>query len=758
MIVADSPDMKEAPAKKGKDTDLEAIRKRFDMCRDAEAHNRQTALEDIKFARLGEQWPDEILKVRQTEQRPALTINKLPAFIRQVVNDSRQNKPSITVKPVDSKADPETAEVLSGLVRNIEYTSSADVAYDTAVEQAVSSGFGYWRVSIDYAYQDAFDLDIKIDRIINQFSVYGDPNSTSADSSDWDECFITDRISKAEFKRKYKGKADVDFEGDAWSDCEGTDWLNDDGVLIAEYWKREEVEKDILQLADGRVFSMEDIEKQPDLQVMIESGAVPVKNRRTIMAKKVTQTIMTGAEVLEENEWPGCYIPIVPVYGDEIILQGKRYFRSLIHNAKDAQRMFNYWRTTATELVALAPRVPFIGPKGFADSDPNWQTANSASHPFLEYDGPQPPQRQPLDVGPAGGALQEALNAADDMKAIIGMYDASLGARSNETSGRAIMARQREGDVATYHFIDNVTRAIRHTGRIIVDLIPKVYTGERIIRVLGEDGKEKNVPVNQPYQKEMEDGGVMEQGGQPDQGDMQEMQEAMMALHDLSVGKYDVVVKAGPSFTTRREEAAAQMTELLRAFPPAAPIIGPELAKNLDWPGADDIAEKLEKMTQPPEVPPEIQQQMEQGKQMLDQLQKENEALKADKSNDMQAKQADMQLQIEVEKAKIQLEREKAAAQFELKRQQIEQDKQLKLMADDGVEEIGPDGQPVMKLRADVQNEAIMQGLTMIAQLVAQSAQQNNDKLEAVAQLIAAPTVLERDAQGRPVAARKVIN
>ena len=754
-MIADSPDMKDKAEKTGKETDLGAIRKEFDRCRDAEASNRETALADIKFARLGEQWPDEILAVRQREQRPALTINKLPAFIRQVVNDSRQNKPAITVLPADSNADPETAEVLSGLIRNIEYTSNADTAYDTAVEQAVSSGFGYWRVSIDYAYQDAFDLDIKIDRVINQFSVYGDPNGTAADSSDWDVCFVTDRMPSAEFKRKYKGKADVDFEGDAWNDVQGTDWINDEGVLIAEYWKREEVEKEIVQLDDGRVFDAAEL-SNPDLQAVMAAGTVAIKNRRKIKAKKVTQTIMTGAEVLEVNEWPGCYIPIVPVYGDEIIVQGKRYFRSLIHNAIDAQRMYNYWRTTSTELVALSPRVPFIGPKGAFDEDPNWQTANQASHPYLEYDGPVPPQRQPMDVGPAAGALQEALNASDDMKAIIGMYDASLGARSNETSGKAIMARQREGDVATFHFIDNLTRAIRHTGRIIVDLIPKVYSGERVVRVLGEDGSAKNVPVNQEYQKEMEDGGVTEQGGEMDQGDMAEMQQAITAIHDLALGKYDIVVKSGPSFTTRREEAATQMTALLQAFPPAAPIIGPELAKNLDWPGADDIAEKLEKLANPqePQISPEMQAQIEQGQQMIQQLQQENEALKgeADKSA------AKLQQDHEFKMAQLQQD-------FEFQMAKLNSEKALKLAAMDGVEMQGEDGQPMMKAKADLHAEAIMgglqslaQGMQSIAMLVEQSRQETSAKLDQSIAVQMAPTVLERDENGRPIGARKVIN
>lgn len=609
-------------------------RKAFEKCNDAEAENRRIALEDIKFSRLNEQWPSEIAKQREMSKRPCLTINKMPAFIRQVVNDSRQNKPAIKVHPVDSGADVKTADVINGLIRNIEYTSNADVAYDTAIESSVSGGFGYWRVGMDYAFDDTFDMDITIERVSNQFSVYGDPNSTSADSSDWDVAFVVDRMPKEEYKRKYEGAKNtdgeavcVDFDSDAWS--ESDTWINDEGVLIAEWWRREEVQTEIVKLSNGHTYSADDLAKNADLQVGLEAGTLEIVARRTTKTHKVTQTIMSGADVLEINEWPGRYIPIIPVYGDEIVVEGKRYFRSLIHNAKDAQRMFNYWRTTSTELVALAPRAPWIGRKGTFDSDASrWATANTENHSYLEFDG-EAPRRQPLDSGPAAGALQEALNASDDMKAIIGIYDASLGARSNETSGKAIMARQREGDIATFHFIDNLSRAIRHTGRILIDLIPKVYTEERMIRVMGEDGTQRAVTINsqEPQAQLGPDGKpILDEEGNP-----------LLAVYDLTAGKYDLTVTSGPSFTTRREEAAAQMTELVRAFPQAAPFIADLMAKNFDWPGADEIAKRFEAMNpanQQKGLPPEVQQMIEQGQQAIQKLTQEVEALKADKSID----------------------------------------------------------------------------------------------------------------------------
>lgn len=644
------------PEKGDNDALLAEARRMFELCEEAESENRATALEDIKFARLGEQWPDDIAAQRKQEGRPCLTINKMPAFIRQVVNDARQNKPSIKVHPADSGADPETAEVMNGLIRNIEYTSSADVAYDTGVECAVSGGFGYWRVGLDYAFDDSFDQDICIQRIANPFSVYGDPNSTAADSSDWDVAFVIERMDKDDFERKYKGKAKVDFGDSAWSSL-GDAWIDQSTVTVAEYWTRTEYEKVLVQTEKGQVYDEKQLTEDEDLAFGLEIGSIVLKLdpatgqpvRRVAKCHKVRQVIMSGVEVLEDREWPGKYIPIVPVYGDEFDVEGKRHLRSLIHNALDAARMHNYWRTTATELVALAPRVPYIGEEGAFDVDPNWTTANTKSHPFLQYaSGSQAPQRQPIDGGVAAGALQEALNASDDMKAIIGIYDASLGARSNETSGKAIMARQREGDVSTFHFIDNMARAIRHTGRIIIDLIPKVYNTARIVRVIGEDGSQEARQINQEYPAGQEP--VMGPNGEPVQGpDGNPLMRAIMAMHDLTAGKYDLTVTTGPSFTTRREEAAAQMTEMIRALPASAPVLGKHLAKNLDWPGADEIAEELDALSPKPQqpLPPQVQQMMQQGQEVIAKLKQENEQLKADKSEAFAKIKSDEQIALE---------------------------------------------------------------------------------------------------------------
>lgn len=631
---------------------IEEALEEFKLSEQAESENRKAWLDDVKFARLGEQWPDGVKRQREIDGRPCLTINRLPSMLRQVLNDARQNKPSIKVHPVDSGATRETAQILDGLIRNIEYTSNADVAYDTALDNAVTGGFGYFRISTDYADDDQFDQDIKIERIANPLNVYGDEKSTEADSSDWTKCFITENYDDEAFEAKWKGAEKANWETDYRDAMPG--WRDDDLVRVAEYWTREEVPAKLLKLSDGMVLYEPEYLKIKDI---LDAQGIGVVAERPTKTWKVTQRIMTGAEVLETNAWAGKFIPVVPVYGDEVIVEGRRHLVSLVRWAKDPQQMFNYWRTASTELVALAPKSPFIGPRGAFNSDSEkWATANVISHPYIEYDGGVPPQRQPF-AGPPAGALQEALNASDDIKSTMGIYDAALGARSNETSGRAILQRQRESDTATFNYIDNLSRAIKHAGRIIVDLIPKVYSTPRIIRVIHEDGSNESVPINQPFTPDQMKN---PQSKLYQQGKQQETIDGLTRIFDVTTGKYDVAVEVGPSFSTKREEAASQMLELGRMFPPMMQVAGDLLVKNLDWPGADDIADRLKVM-----LPPQLQGQSPQVMQMQQQMQQ----------MDAQAKQAVGQLQQQLQALQQQLAAEKDNQQMELLRARIDEKK-----------------------------------------------------------------------------------
>lgn len=587
-----------------KDEDiLSDAKEAFQLAQEHESENRDEALDDLKFARLADQWPERIRQQREMEGRPCLTINRLPAHIRQVVNDGRQNKPQINFHPVDSNADPETAEVLNGLVRQIEQSSNADVAYDTALDFSVTMGFGYIKVNTEYASDDGLDQDICIERVANPFSIYGDPDSTSADSADWNSAFEMDTLSVKAFEKRWPDADPTSFNDDG----DKAKSVEQNSVTVAARWVREEDVKTVLFLSDGSSIDEATYAKNKQLY---DALGIEVAGQRPVKSHKVRQILMSGGTVLGTVDWVGKYIPIIPVYGEEVNVEGKRYFRSLVRDAKDPARNYNYWRSAATELVALAPKTPFIGRKGAFETDAaKWSTANTQSHPYIEYDGAEAPQRQPF-VGVPAGALQEALNASDDMKAVMGMFDASLGAKSNETSGKAIMARQREGDVGSFHYIDNLSRAIRQVGRVVGDLIPKVYSVPRIIRTLGPQGEQKEVVVapkddqsNLPpeMQAVAQKQAQMAAKAQQEKAQQDEQVAEIKSIYDVTAGKYDVTVKVGPSFTSQREEAATQMIELIRAYPDAAPVLGDLLVQNMDWPGADKVSERLEKL-----LPPQI--------------------------------------------------------------------------------------------------------------------------------------------------------
>lgn len=651
---------------------LEAL-EAYDEAINAEAtqENRQHSLDSNRFWRLREQWPDEIKRQRTTpgKERPMLTINKGPAFAKQVINDIRQNRPSIKVRPVDSAADIQTALVMQGLIKNIEQTSNAAVAYDTAAESAVYGGFGYFAIDYDYSCGDSFEMDIMFRRIANALCVIGDPYSQAVDSSDWNMAFEIEVMSEEQFARDYPDADAVGF--DAMDAKIKQNWTSGKDIVVAAYWKREETEKKILLMSDRTTIEADHYTGVA--KAAFEASGIKVLRERTIKAHKVKRCVLNGQEILvkrqvyvdgkekevDHYDWPGQYIPLIPVYGEEINFEGKRLFRSMLHDAMDPQRQLNYWETTATELVALAPRVPFVGPKGFAKGDRRWSTANTENHAFLEYDpkaGPNAPQRMSVDSGPALGAMTQAKQASDNMKAVLGMYDASLGNRSNESSGIAIERRQREGDTGQFHFSDNLMRAVRWGAIVVADLIPHVYTADRIVRVLGDDGMAQNVqlgPRQYPEQPEAQPG---QQPAPPKIG-------ALQGVFDLGMGKYDIQVEAGPSYTTQRQETAEVVKNLMASDPRMIEIGGDILVRNLDIKDGDELARRLKKMLPQqlqdngePQIPPQVQAMIEQGQVMIQQQAEEIQKLKQDEVG----KVATIQ-KAEADKQKYALESDKTA-------------------------------------------------------------------------------------------------
>ena len=580
---------------------LSTARSRLNMAIAAYSESREDEIDDLRFFAGSPdnqwQWPSDVLSTRGAVQgqtinaRPCLTINKLPQHVRQVTNDQRQNRPSGKVIPVDDKADMEVAEVFDGIVRHIEYISDADVAYDTACENQVAYGEGYIRLLTEYCDDKSFDQDIKIGRIRNSFSVYMDPTIQDPCGSDAQWCFITEDILKEEYERQFPDAAPIStLQSMGVGDQSISQWLAEDTVRIAEYFYFEHKSR-TLNLYPGNATAFAHTMEDGELQMIYGKPA----RTRTVDVRQVKRLKINGYEILEENDWAGKYIPVIRVVGNEFEVDGRLFVSGLVRNAKDAQRMYNYWVSQEAEMLALAPKAPFIGYGGqFEGYEQQWKTANTTNWPYLEVnpdvtDGsgailPLPQRAQPPMA--SSGLLQAKAGAADDIKATTGQYDSSLGQTSNERSGKAILAREKQTDTGTYHFVDNLARAIRYVTRQIVDMVPKIYDTERIARIIGEDGETSNVRVNpqqaEPVRKIIDQQGIV-----------------IEKIFNLGVGKYDVRVTTGPSYMTKRQEALEGMGNLLQGNPELWKVAGDLFVKNMDWPGAQEMAKRFAKTIDP---------------------------------------------------------------------------------------------------------------------------------------------------------------
>ena len=622
---------------------LSTMRSRFTMAISAYGESREDELDDLRFMAGSPdnqwQWPADVLATRGSVQgqtinaRPCLTINKLPQHVRQVTNQQRQNRPSGKVIPADDNADVAVAEVFDGIIRHIEYMSDADVAYDTACDNQVTYGEGYIRLLTEYAREDSFDQDLRIGRVRNSFSVYMDPTIQDPCGSDAQWCFITEDLLKAEYERMFPDAQPISsIMATGIGDQSMSQWISENTVRIAEYFYLDH-QKATLNLYPGNVTAFKGTPQDAQLKAMFEK---PVRTR-VVDRRKVMWVKTNGYEVLDEREWLGKYIPVVRVVGNEFEVDGRLFVSGLVRNAKDAQRMYNYWTSQEAEMLALAPKAPFVAYGGqFEGYEMQWKTANTTNWPYLEVnpdvtDGagnvlPLPQRSQPPMA--QTGLIQAKMGAAEDIKSTTGQYNASLGQQGNERSGKAIMARVQEGDTGTYHYVDNLGRAIRHITRQLVDLIPKVYDTERIARIIGVDGEVGMAKLNPQQPEPVKE--IRDQTG-----------IVIEKIYNPTVGVYDVVITTGPSYLTKRQEAVEAMANILQTSPQLWQVAGDLFIKNMDWPGAQEMAARFKKIIDPKvlaedDKSPELQsaeqmiealtQQLNQTMGMVDNIQNSMEA------------------------------------------------------------------------------------------------------------------------------------
>jgi len=576
----------------------------FDLSFTSESRNRIDMVDDLRFAAL-DQWPRDIQIERK--DRPMLTLDHIGQSVRKILGNIRINMPSIKIDPVDDGADKETADVLEDLTRQIEQSSNARNAYINAAKTQVKCGYGVWRVNTIVNQDDIFDQDIVILPLKNPFTAYYDPDAIQPQKQDGRFWIISETLSKKQFESQFP-----DVEVPLGIPRQGigetqTRWYDSDSVRIGEYFVKSKKTRNITQLSNGIVVNTDDI-TDDDIALYQAQGVTPVKDRDVEM-DVIDWYKLTAFEILEHIEWPSKLFPIIPVFGEEENIEGETFIRGIVRAAKDPQRMYNYWNSAAAETIALQPKAPFLVTKDqIKNYKPFWERANTDNLPYLPYepDGKAPPPQRLAPPTMQSGLLQQAAISANDIQQATGVFEASTGALPEQRSGRAVVALQQEADLGQSLFMDNLAGAIEHTGRVVLDLIPKYYDTQRVIRLRGEDSGTRFVEINKPILT-------------PD---------GLKIQNDLTRGKYDVRVGVGPSFRTRRIEAAASMVELARVFPQVLQVAGDLVAKNLDWPGADEMAERLRKLLPPgiaeeEELTPEQQQAIAQQQQQQQQMQQQ---------------------------------------------------------------------------------------------------------------------------------------
>lgn len=581
-----------------KNTVITTALARYQRALEADKENRAKAVEDVRFV-MGEQWPEEIKKARESDGRPCITINRAQQMVKQVVNDMRQNRAAIKVLPASDGASQETAALLSDIIRALEAESNASDLYTEAGNNAVQGGIGYIRILPEYT-EGGFDQTLRIRWVKDPSSVlYGDYEKP--DGSDAKYCFIVDDMLMEEFKAQYPQADTVPFPAE---DLNVQDWVTDKTMRVAEYFEVREMPDTLYLLQDGSTVRKSQMPdgKEPPKEFVLRSRSAPMKQ---CVWRKIT-----AKEVLEETVYSIPFLLVIPCIGESYVADGKTYRMGLVRHMIDPARVYNYARTATTEQVALAPRAPYVMAEGQEEGHKaEWAAANTKNYAYLLYKPttvagqlvPKPERQQ--FAGVPAGAMADLQLASDEIKAVTGIYDAALGQKSNETSGKAILARQRESDNATYHYVDAVNRMIRQCGRVLVKLIPIVMDVRRVVTALGEDGKDRKVEIN---------------GDDP--------------VGNILRGDYDAVISTGASYETKRVEAANSMTEFMQAVPNAAPLIADLVAKNMDWVGAEQIAKRLQ-FTLPPEIrqaeaqeegqqlPPEVIGKLQEQQQVIQGLQ-----------------------------------------------------------------------------------------------------------------------------------------
>ncbi|WP_046023825.1 portal protein [Acinetobacter baumannii] len=625
---------------KDQDSILDEIKKNLRYAEDYWHDNYERGVEDKEFVTVkGAQWEDGAVARRTAEGKPSLEFNLCRAYCRQQINTQRQNRAQVKVVPVDNGADADKANIIEGLIKDTEESSDAESAYDQAAENAVYGAIGFFRIVTDYVSELSFNQEPRFMTVHNPHAWYIDPQSKALDGSDARWAVGGEWVDKDIIEDKYGTNAVVDFAMSEYSD-----WCNtkDKTVLIVEYFKIEEVSDELWMLEDGTTnyksallneFGVSEDELKP-----------LVINSRSTTRTEVKWYKASGSKVLEETVFPGKYIPVIPVYGEVTYIGEERYLHSLVHFAKDPQRLYNYWKSTEAQILQKnQDDILVVDPKGVSGHEEEWRDPSKfAAVHYKHIDDNQQSIPAPYRIGaaqPPVGVLNAAESAKVAITDILNMHAPIMGGDSQEVSGVAIGMRQRQSETAQFHLQDNLNKSIRHAGRILLGLYQALYTVPMVRRIIGADGEAKQINL---FDKTAD--GV---------------------LADVTIGRYDVRMDTGPSFNTQREQNFALMMQLLSMNPQLFSLIGDILLQNSPLLNAKEISERI-RSTMPPQVLGKGEQiDPEQAKAQIQQLDQLVQKMTADiEMLQKEVNDKDKEHQLEMFKAQLQYEKDIQVAQI----------------------------------------------------------------------------------------------
>lgn len=620
------------------DFDAKEVRELLAQAEDADRYNREQAITDLDFER-GMQWDERDRAARELKGLPCITVNVAQQYTGQVVGDFLQNETSIKVLPRED-GDTAIADIRSELIRSIELQSKASRVFASSFGQMVACGISNFRIDVDYAYEDAFDKDIFIRDIPDPLAVRWDPLAFDPTGRDAKYCFVADELTKDEYKAKYPDAAEPsilerDLRGTAQSSC----WVGQrDTILVPEYWSIVEKPRTIGMTVEGKSQDLTDLPRRKWPKLAIDSDTKQPIIREKVKCKYAVRQLTNGLEPLDDPyELRLSRLPIIRVSGREVRVNGERTRFGIIRHLRDDQLMKNYLRSIRTEIIMKAARVNFIAQaSSVAGRERDWGDNT------LVYADNTPAPTEVTSRNLTAMITEEEF-FTKDMAEVTGIFEASRGMPSNETSGRAILARQSEGDTATIVYHTNMTDAQQEAGEVINELIPTVYDTARTIRTVGPDLAVKLVRINDPASKDA--------NGKPD-------------AVDLTLGKYDVTISTGPSYATRRQEGVMQLMELAQRAPQVVEVAADIIVGEMDLVNGQQLQERI-KRAMPPQV---LGEDADDGKseeelqQAKDKAQEAQQIQQLQLQMQMQGAQADIRLKV-AQAAKAEAEAKKAQAE-----------------------------------------------------------------------------------------------